>query len=111
LNRLETLFYHTKRCKKDRGINNYLLNDNPNSRYNTINIDYFKNLNLINIYNYLKNKSFLKPNNLGFEFINNSNKIYDSNIFSILENKIIIPQNQIIKKPIQNNLLLRSKRN
>jgi glycosyltransferase involved in cell wall biosynthesis len=110
INRLETLFYHTKRCKKDRGINNYLLNDNPNSRYNTINIDYFKNLNPININNYLKDKAFNNPNTLGFEYINNSNKIYDSNVFSILEKKVIIPQNQIVKKSIPNNLLLRIKR-
>ena len=110
LNRVEILFYHTKRCKKDRGINNYLLNDNPNSRYNTINIDYFNNLNLININNYLKDKSLQNPNVLGFEYINKSNKIYDANIFSNLEKKVIIPQNQLVKKSIPNNLLLRIKR-
>jgi len=84
----EILFYHTKRCKKDRGINNYLLNDNPKSRYNKINIEYFNNLKLINIDDYLKNKSYIHPNIVGFEFINDSNKSYDVNIYSILENKI-----------------------
>jgi glycosyltransferase involved in cell wall biosynthesis len=91
IKRRDILFYHTKRCKKDRGINNYLLNDNPKSRYNNINIEYFNNLKLININDYLKDKSFKKPDILGFVYINNSNKIYDVNIFFSLENKINIP--------------------
>lgn len=88
--KIEFAFFHNKRCKKDRGINNYLLNENPNSRYNMMTVDFFKNIKLIDIDIYLENKLFIHPINLKFKFINNSKKKYDLDLLNTLENEIKI---------------------
>jgi hypothetical protein len=92
--RLEIAFYHTKRCKKDRGINNYELNENINSRYNEINKNYFNTLLLIPLQKYINENFFLMhPVKLGFKFINNSIKKYNDSFFNSLEESIIIEDN------------------
>ena len=78
--RINDAFYHLKRCKKDRGINNYNLEENKNSRYNKITLNFFKNLDLIELKNL--------PNQLGFEFWNNSKKEYNSKEIEKLEKLI-----------------------
>jgi hypothetical protein len=98
IDKIITVFYHTKRCKKDRGINNYLLNDNKKSRYNKITIDYFNNLKLIDLNKYLNGKTYEHPSNLNFKYINNSKKIYDSNVLNTFENNI----NNKINKDVNN---------
>lgn len=82
-------FYHTKRCKSDRGINNYDLTEEggENSRYYDENLKLFKNLALEEFYSsdiYLKNK--VCPKSLGFTF--KGEKKYNLKILNKLENKI-----------------------
>jgi hypothetical protein len=90
--KIETLFYHTKNCKKDRGINNYLLNTNLKSRYLKINTDWFTNLKLIKIEDFFnKFGKYISPFDLNFKFINNSIKIYDYEKMNELENNILLP--------------------
>lgn len=87
--KIETIFYHTKNCKKDRGINNYLLSINTNSRYNKITYDWFTKLNLISLEDFLKkNNNFINPFELNFHFINDSNKIYNHYTISKLESEL-----------------------
>jgi glycosyltransferase involved in cell wall biosynthesis len=86
---VKTVFYHTKMCKKDRGINNYLLNENEKSRYYYMSINVLNNIKLIDIDTYLKEKKLIHPNKLNFKYINNSNKKYDLNILNSIENDII----------------------
>ena len=83
-------FYHLKRCKKDRGINNYLLTTNQKSRYLNITINFFKNINLIKFDEYNKNKNLPSPLLLGFKFINDSKKEYKELLFEEYEKKIKI---------------------
>jgi glycosyltransferase involved in cell wall biosynthesis len=106
---IKTVFYHTKRCKKDRGINNYLLNENDKSRYYNMSINYLKNIKLIHIDTYLKGKNWKNPVELNFNYINKSNKKYDLKILNLLENDIEkkIP---IKVTPKINNILLLLKR-
>lgn len=73
-------FYHLKRCKKDRGINNYNLEKNKNSRYNEITFNFFKNLDLLEIKN--------RPEEIGFKIWNESKKEYNSKEIEKLENLI-----------------------
>ena len=99
INRKEIVFYHTKRCKKDRGINNYQLDENQKSRYHKINNDYFENLKLIKFEDYMNEKNLINPINLGFKFINNSVKKYNSSHINFLEDSIkfdknILPNNK-----------------
>lgn len=86
--KIETIFYHTKNCKKDRGINNYLLSINTNSRYNKITIDWFTNLKLISLEDFLKKHNFINPFELKFNFINDSNKIYNHDTITKLETEL-----------------------
>jgi glycosyltransferase involved in cell wall biosynthesis len=85
---VSVVFYHTKRCKKDRGINNYLLNDNPKSRYNEMSMNFFNNLNLVNIERYIDGTSLIDPSVLNFKYINNSNKSYDFKLLNTYEDEI-----------------------
>jgi glycosyltransferase involved in cell wall biosynthesis len=107
--RSDLLFYHTKRCKQDRGINNYLLNTNTNSRYNEININWFNDSILVSFDIYLK-KMYPKNKYPEINYINNSNKKYNESIFTTLENninesKIEINNNNFIKTPIKPKLV------
>lgn len=86
---VEDCFYHTKRCKKDRGINCYDLSNNENSRYMDISKKFFQILELRDIDSYIKNKKLPNPFNIGFEYINNGKKEYNESIFSELERQII----------------------
>jgi len=85
--RRELTFFHTKRCKQDRGINNYLLNENTQSRYNGINIGWFNDMILVSLDIYIKKKHpKIKYNKI--DFINKSIKKYNESIFADLENNI-----------------------
>lgn len=82
-------FYHTKRCKRDRGINNYDLTEdgNKNSRYYNMNLKVFNDMQLIDFYSsdiYKKNK--VCPKSLGFTF--KGEKKYNLEVLNKLENKI-----------------------
>lgn len=84
--KISDAFYHLKRCKKDRGINNYNLEENKNSRYNKITFDFFKNLDLLELEK--------TPNELGFELWNNSKKEYNSRKIQKLESLIKVKSNK-----------------
>jgi glycosyltransferase involved in cell wall biosynthesis len=83
----ELSFYHTKRCKQDRGINNYLLNTNTESRYNAINIKWFAELELVSLNIFIQEKH-PKIKYKDIKFINKSKKQYNDSIFNELENNI-----------------------
>jgi hypothetical protein len=102
INRVEDAFYHTKRCKKDRGINNYGLDENLKSRYNEINKNYFNTLKLIPFEEYINRKNFLiNPIKLGFKFVNNSIKKYNASCINLLEQSIIVKDKIVpIKQPV-----------
>ena len=55
--RKELCFFHLKRCKKDRGLNNYDIDTNLNSRYLNINKKWFSTITNNNLKSYhIKNK-------------------------------------------------------
>ena len=66
-------YYHTKGMKKDRGINNYDLKDNPNSRYHDVVKKYYTSPGLITIDEFKqKNPDFsngVLPESLGIKSI------------------------------------------
>jgi len=85
-------FYHLKRCKKDRGINNYNIENNLKSRYLRITTSWLNSLtedNLISFEKFNVNK-LTHPFSLGFKYINNSRKLYNYNKFNTSENNINI---------------------
>lgn len=82
-------FYHLKRCKVDRGINNYDLDINKNSRYFKMNLELYKNMELYNFFDSDIYKEIdINPYDLGFDF--RGNKEFDVEIFNELEKKIKI---------------------
>lgn len=95
LKRIVDCFYHLKQCKKDRGINNYDLNENENSRYLQINKNHFENLDLID-FEKTNHSVQSHPFTLGFQYVNNSEKNYNYDLFNKLENNI----KQNVKKNI-----------
>lgn len=87
---IENSFYHLKRCKSDRGINNYDLDKDGNieSQYYNMNIELFNELKLIRfIGSDIHMKVGIDPHDLGFEF-KYTNKQYNMNIFNELEDNI-----------------------
>jgi glycosyltransferase involved in cell wall biosynthesis len=83
---IELCFYHLKSCKKDRGMNNYNLNTNTKSRYIQMYTKVFNNINLVLLEEF--NKKLPNPYDLGFEYINESTKQYDCQLFTDFESKI-----------------------
>jgi len=81
-------FYHTKCCKKDRGLNNYDLKNNEQSRYVSLYLKKFDNLRLIPLEEFDENNIFLDPFSLGFKFITESSKTYNDEFFKKLERSV-----------------------
>ena len=89
-------FYHLKRCKKDRGINNYDIEENMESRYLKITQSFFERMtteNMILLSKFIRNK-YPSPYALGFRHINNSVKIYNYKEFNELEKNLSIRVNR-----------------
>jgi hypothetical protein len=100
-------FYHLKFCKKDRGLNNYETDVNKSQiRANIIKNLLIKDLSLIPLKSYLINKKiqYRDPFSLGFNFLNNSKKQYNHNIFNEIEymipQKINIAKKAVAKKAV-----------
>lgn len=86
---IENVFYHTKRCKKDRGINNYdLVDKNKQSRYYNMTKSFFNNMNLIPFDDWNKTQNLPDPFELGFSFVNEGKKVYNVSEFQNFENNI-----------------------
>ncbi len=80
-----TYFYHLKHCKRDRGLNNYELTINPNSRY----LQIAKDEVFCNDHKPLNtNTNYPHPLDLGFKFIDHSQKHYNYEPFNELETQI-----------------------
>lgn len=88
-------YYHLKMCKKDRGQNNYNLNDNDKSRYLNIFKSIMEGLDLIPLNKYI-HKKYIHPYLLGFKYINNSEKKYQYEEFNDIE-KQLLQNTQIVK--------------
>ena len=91
--KIQLSFFHLKRCKKDRGLNNYDIDTNLNSRYLNINKRWFSTLTNENLKSYEEsqyNNKFPHPYTLGFKYINNSKKIYKYELFNKFEDKLNI---------------------
>lgn len=80
--------YHLKRCKRDRGINNYNLHTNPTSRYMGISKWWFSHFTKENLVEITKNDELPDPYKLGFQHVNNSIKEYNCEVFTELEEKL-----------------------
>jgi hypothetical protein len=86
------LFYHTKFCKKDRGINNYKIENCTNQHYKKISDSFFNNIKLVEFEIFNKNK-YPDPLSIGFKFANNSVKIYNHSMY--YNNELKINEKQI----------------
>ena len=85
-------FYHLKRCKKDRGINNYDIEENMESRYLKLTESFFERMttkNMVLLSRFVKNK-YPSPYALGFRHIHNSVKTYNYKEFNELEKNLSI---------------------
>ena len=90
INKVAISNFHLKRCKKDRGINNYDINTNLDSRYLNITTGWFNTLTNENLklYESAFNDKLPHPYSLGFKYINHSNKEYNYELFNQLESKL-----------------------
>lgn len=93
-------FYHTKFCKKDRGINNYNIEQN-NIYYKKVSDAFFNNVNLIDFEVFNEKKKYINPVFLGFKFINNSIKQYNCLLYNKKEKEI--KTSREVKSKIHNN--------